>query len=76
MAVQLKGLEYLTDYAFLDEKSLHSFCSICGTSIIVKVNVPGEDDMPLNIRTIEGIDLQDLEYQKYDGKSNDPQYSV
>ena len=74
--MQLHGAENLTDYVFLDEQSLHSFCKTCGTSMIVKVTVPGEDIMPLNVRTIESIDLDRLTYNKYDGKSNAPQYSV
>lgn len=75
-AVQLHGAENLTDYVFLEETSLHSFCSMCGVSAVVKVMVPGEDIMPLNVRTIEGVDLQNLEYKKYDGRSNNPQYSI
>ena len=74
--MQLHGEEHLTDYAFLSETSLHSFCSTCGVSVVVKATNPGDDVVPLNVRTFEGIDLEKLEYKKYDGRSNDPQYSV
>ena len=43
---------------------------------MVKVTDPKEDVMPVNVRTINGIDLEDLDLQKYDGWSNDPQYVV
>jgi hypothetical protein len=43
---------------------------------VVKVTDPKEDIIPLNVRTIEGIDLDNLEYQKYDGRSKNPQYSI
>ena len=74
--MQLHGAENFTDYVFLENTSLHSFCSKCGVSVVVKVTVPGEDIMPLNVRTIKGIELESLEFQRYAGKKNDPQYSV
>ena len=66
----------MTDYTFLEQTSLHAFCSICGVSIVVRVTDPKDDIMPLNVRTINEIDLEGLMLQKYDGKSNDPQYAV
>jgi hypothetical protein len=74
--VQLRGDDHLTDYDFLSKTSLHSFCSTCGVSVVVKATDPEDDIVPLNVRTIDGIDLESLEYNKYDGRSNDPQYSV
>jgi hypothetical protein len=44
--------------------------------VVVKATDPEDDIVPLNVRTIDGIDLESLEYNKYDGRSNDPQYSV
>jgi hypothetical protein len=32
--------------------------------------------MPINVRTIDGIDLSSLTLQNYDGAKNDPQYEV
>lgn len=74
--MQLHGAEALIDYVFLEKDSLHSFCGTCGVSVLVKVTVPGEDVMPLNVRTIQGIELGNLQYGTYDGRSVDPQYTV
>jgi hypothetical protein len=71
----MHGGENLTDYAFLETTSLHAFCSICGVSVVVRVTDP-KDIMPLNVRTVNGVDLEHLTLQKYDGRSNDPQYTV
>jgi hypothetical protein len=32
--------------------------------------------MPINVRTMDGIDLSSLTLNKYDGAKNDPQYKV
>ncbi|PMD54089.1 uncharacterized protein K444DRAFT_598507 [Hyaloscypha bicolor E] len=76
-AVIIQGAENLTDYKFLSEDSLHSFCKICGVSVCVKVE-DGEEDpvMPINVRTMDGVDISTLTLQKYDGAKNDPKYEV
>lgn len=74
--MQLQGAESLTDYIFVDKMSLHSFCGTCGVSVVVRVTDPTEDIMPLNVRTIDGIDLESLQFQRYDGMSKDPPYLV
>lgn len=74
--VELHREDSLADYIFLHDDSLHSFCSKCGVSVLVKVTDPKEDVCPVNVRTINGIDLQTLTLQNYDGKKNDPQYVV
>jgi hypothetical protein len=74
--VDLHGAEALTDYAFLHEDSLHSFCKTCGVSMVVRVLGNGEDDdiYPVNVRTINGIRVDQLKLKKYNGRKNDPQY--
>jgi hypothetical protein len=76
--VDVHGWDNLTDYTFLHEDSLHSFCSTCGVSVLVKVlgKDEGDDICPLNARTINGIDLDQLKLKRYDGAKNDPQYVV
>ena len=74
--MDLCGEDKLTDYKFLSDTSLHAFCSVCGVSVVVHVTEPGEDIMPLNVRTISGIDLDGLTLNRYDGRKNDPQYEV
>ena len=32
--------------------------------------------MPINVRTMDGIDISTLNLQKYDGAKNDPKYEV
>jgi hypothetical protein len=74
--VHLQGEEALTDYAFLSPNSLHSFCGTCGVSVLVKTIGEGEDEMPVNVRTFNGIDIESLTLIKFDGKNRDPQYVV
>jgi hypothetical protein len=70
------GGDNLTDYAFLSPDCLHSFCKTCGVSVLVRVLDPKEDDMPLNVRNINGIDLDKLTYRYYDGKNAGKEYVV
>lgn len=44
--------------------------------MLVQVTVEGEDDVPLNVRTIEGIDLEKLDLKYYDGAAAKPEYTV
>jgi hypothetical protein len=74
--VVIDGGGNLTDYMFLSKESLHSFCKICGVSVLVRVTEPEKDLMPINVRTIDGVDLSSLTLNKYDGAKNDPQYEV
>ena len=73
-SVVLQGQTNLTGYAFVDAKSLRSFCSICGSSVGVQVLHQGEDLMPLNVRCFDGIELEKLRYKEYDGAKKKPGY--
>jgi hypothetical protein len=42
----------------------------------VKATEEDDDVVPLNVRTFAGIELGSLMFNKYDGRRNDPQYSV
>ncbi len=69
-------MENLIGYDFLSPESLHSFCKICGVSMLVQA-LDGEDLMPLNIRTMEpAVDLGELKVIKYDGWSQGKEYVV
>lgn len=53
----------------------HCFCSTCGVSILNDINDPkGElglpNMLPINVRTLNGIDLNELKLEKMDGKNN------
>jgi len=73
--VQLQGGDALTEYVFVTKTASHTFCSTCSVSMVVRIADP-TDKCPLNVRTINGIDLDSLTLQKYDGRSKDPQYVV
>ena len=75
-AITVHGGENLTDYAFLSKESLHSFCKICGISVLVRVSDEAGEKCPINVRTIDGVDLASLTLRNYDGAKNDPQYEV
>jgi len=53
-----------------------SFCKTCGVSMVVRVLGDGVDDdiYPVNVRTINGIQVDQLKRKKYDGWKIDPQY--
>ena len=77
-AVVVEGGENLTDYAYFGKDLLRSFCKTCGVLVLVKVTNEGEEDpvMPINVRTIDGIDIDSLTLKYYDGAKEDPQYEV
>jgi len=77
-AVVIQGGENLTDYAYFGKNSLRSFCKTCGVLVLVKVTDEQEEDpvMPINVRTIDGIDIGSLKLKYYDGAKEDPQYEV
>ena len=77
-AVVVEGGENLTDYAYFGKGLLRSFCKNCGVLVLVKVTNEQEEDpvMPINVRTIDGIDIDSLTFKYYDGAKEDPQYVV
>jgi hypothetical protein len=77
-AVVVEGGENLADYACFGKDLLRSFCKTCGVLVLVKVTNEGEEDpvMPINVRTIDGIDIDSLTLKYYDGAKEDPQYEV
>jgi len=74
------SLSNLTGYAFLSPDSQHCFCKTCGVSVLVHVlekPKPGQEvEMPINVRTIVGVDVGELQKQYYDGAKNKPLYDV
>ncbi|KAJ6508959.1 Mss4-like protein [Mycena sanguinolenta] len=57
----------LTKYEFASHKFGHRFCSNCGTSIGPSWEKRGV--VIVNIRTVDGIGLERLQLQKFDGKA-------
>ena len=55
---------------------MHAFCNICGTSVLVRPLGEGENDTPINVRTLIGVDLSSLKYQYYNGKTIGTPYEI
>ena len=73
--MKLRGEEDATVYQFASKVSGHLFCSTCGVPVVNKLgNVEGTPaammagKMPVNARTINGIDLKALRVNRVDGK--------
>lgn len=46
------GADNLTEFRFTNESpAVHKFCSICGSSVLVDVSMPGYDVLGLNVGT-------------------------
>jgi hypothetical protein len=73
--ITFKGLDSLTEYTFATGKVHHGFCKICGVPIRARFT-NGRDDTALNVRTITGLDVAELEIKKWDGKSFGNAYKV
>ncbi|KAF2402821.1 hypothetical protein EJ06DRAFT_527800 [Trichodelitschia bisporula] len=73
--VTITGENRLKTYSFPPHNRKHQFCSECGTSIFIVPNdlLPDIGCLGINIRTVEGIDLDKLHYVKVDGRSRKPE---
>lgn len=67
----LAGEDSLKDYQFGKKHIHHKFCTNCGIRSFGHGAAPGGggEMMAINVRCLEGIDLDDLTVQKYDGKN-------
>lgn len=65
-----KGEDQLTDYLFNKEHIHHTFCKTCGIKPFAKGTSPeGVSMVAVNVRCLDGIDTNELEPQKVDGKN-------
>ncbi|KFY52856.1 hypothetical protein V496_08142 [Pseudogymnoascus sp. VKM F-4515 (FW-2607)] len=62
-------------YNFLSKDSAQTFCGYCGTFVFVDIGDKTVDLRPLNVRTIDDIDIYKLKYRMYDGRSKPPLYT-
>jgi hypothetical protein len=65
-----KGGDRLSEYRFNTNKIAHLFCSTCGMESFSRAT--GPDDTPMvavNVRCLEGVDIDSLEPTQYDGRS-------
>ena len=64
------GEDMLTEYRFNTEKIAHLFCKVCGTQAFAKAtDKEGNQAYAINVRTIDGVDLEALNRMPFDGKS-------
>ena len=63
----------LTSY-IMKRGNAEKFCSTCGINVVN--DVPGYDALCVNARLLRGIDLKDMEHEKYDGFANGEKYVV
>ena len=63
------GADAQTDYQFGKKTMHHLFCSTCGVRSFGWYTAEGEKKIIVNLRCLEGLDVDSLEVQKFDGKS-------
>ncbi|CAD6579693.1 MAG: hypothetical protein ASARMPRED_009222 [Alectoria sarmentosa] len=81
--VELRGGDDLTVYRFASKASGHAFCSTCGVSVVNQFEHPEgkviafmDGKLPVNARTINGIDLKAIKVNKANGKARAPLYEM
>lgn len=66
----ISGDNNLTNYQFGKKSIHHTFCSTCGVTAFATGKMPdGTPIKAINARCIDGIHLDELTIQQYDGKS-------
>lgn len=65
----LSGEESLTDYRFNKKVIHHLFCKTCGIQSFGRGTAPdGTPTIAVNVRCLDGIDIDSLTPQKFNGK--------
>jgi hypothetical protein len=63
------GEDVLTDYQFGKKRLHHPFCSRCGIKSFARGNnAEGRPIVAVNVRCLEGIDLENLEIRRFNGR--------
>ncbi|KKS52322.1 MAG: Glutathione-dependent formaldehyde-activating GFA [Candidatus Magasanikbacteria bacterium GW2011_GWD2_43_18] len=66
----LSGEDALTNYQFNKKVIDHLFCSICGIKAFGKgKDNDGNDTVAVNVRCLDGVDIESLSPYQYDGKN-------
>lgn len=66
----LQGEDSLSNYQFNKNAIHHLFCKNCGVTSFAKGTAPdGSDVRAINVRCLDGVDIEKLELIKYDGRS-------
>lgn len=64
----LQGEETLRDYQFNTRNIHHLFCSTCGVKSFARGVSPRGEMVAINVRCLDGVDLDSLEIQHVDGR--------
>lgn len=65
-----KGEEKLTEYLFNTKQIQHLFCSACGMESFARGAMPdGTKTVAVNVRCLEGVDLDGLKLTPFDGRA-------
>lgn len=65
-----KGSDTLASYQFGQKRLNHRHCSVCGVETFAEAKMPdGTDSRGINVRTLDGVDMDTLNLKKYDGRS-------
>ena len=66
----LSGEDSLTEYQFNMHVIHHVFCKVCGVQSFARGERPdGAEMIAINARCLDGIDANELQPKKYDGRS-------
>lgn len=63
------GTDAQTDYQFGKKTMHHLFCSTCGVRTFGRYSAGGRKKVIVNLRCLEGLDVDALEVEKFDGRS-------
>jgi hypothetical protein len=67
---QLKsGADSLSDYQFAKKNIHHLFCRRCGVKSFARGKGPNGPMVAINVRCLEGVDLDSLKVKHFDGAS-------
>jgi len=66
----LSGEDALRDYTFNKNAIHHLFCTSCGIKSFARGSMPdGTPTVAINARCLDGVELDELNVQKFDGRS-------
>lgn len=64
------GADGLTEYRFNSKKIAHLFCPTCGVAAYSRGKTPdGKEMVAINVRCLDGVELDGLDITHYDGAS-------